>query len=393
MVDSAPDSTRRIPWPNLLGAWVATRVLVGIAFALTHTAWFDRLNTPLSQEANGLTLWDGSWYTQISAHGYDGLEPAALRFFPLYPMAGRVVSWVAFSPAEVGLAIVANVASLLAMWLLYRVLVVNEFPASTVRLAVWWLALFSASAVMVFDYSESLALCLSLACVLLVQKHRFGFAAVVGLAFGLSRPTAALLCIVLVALVWPVVRDPERAWGQRVAAALAAMSVPAGTAIYLSWLQVVHGDWTIPIDYQREYRGTFVDPLSRVVRGTVDALRGNFTDGFNVGFALVVLVSIVAAARLVPWHWTAYSAVNWVVITSADNINSLGRYAIGVFPTAAALAIAHRWLVDRVVVSGTDGQVADDGVAGRALIAVPLAASAGLMVIYCLWAISGRMIP
>ena len=39
----------------------------------------------------GLLAWDGGWYQAIAAHGYAAAGQESVRFFPPFPLAGRVL--------------------------------------------------------------------------------------------------------------------------------------------------------------------------------------------------------------------------------------------------------------------------------------------------------------
>ena len=67
---------------------------------------------------DGLFAWDGAWYADIASHGYGALSRDALRFFPGFPLLGRLVGIVAGD--RVALVVIANVAALVAAMLLYR---------------------------------------------------------------------------------------------------------------------------------------------------------------------------------------------------------------------------------------------------------------------------------
>ena len=124
----------------------------------------------------GLLGWDARWYERIAAHGYAGLGNAALRFFPLLPVLARSLRAVPGMTAGMSVIIVANVASLAAFAVLYRLVVFELGDEACARRAVWLLALAPPAFVLVMGYAESLLLVTSLVAFLGLRQRRYGLA-------------------------------------------------------------------------------------------------------------------------------------------------------------------------------------------------------------------------
>src|SRR5689334_18420650 len=78
----------------VLPSWLAARALVAIAFVFAVAIfehWVPGARTP--QMEQGLMAWDGAFYRDIASVGYESLPLEALRFFPLYPLLGRVLAY------------------------------------------------------------------------------------------------------------------------------------------------------------------------------------------------------------------------------------------------------------------------------------------------------------
>ena len=114
------------------------------------------------------TRWDGEWYLLIAEEGYDanpggGDVPEPLRptdtigFFPLYPLLIRAFSATGTPPSVAGV-IIANIALLIAMFLL-AALVRRDFGDRVATRAVWALLTFPTSLFFSAVYAESLLLC------------------------------------------------------------------------------------------------------------------------------------------------------------------------------------------------------------------------------------------
>ncbi len=372
-VERPLDRVAASPYLTALAAWVTARVLLAVAWAASSMSWFDRFETATSVRHQGLFLWDGTYYRDLAQHGYDGVATEVQRFFPLFPLLGRWVGWLLGGNDDLGLLVVSNLAALAALVLVY---VLVQDVTGDRRLAVasvWWLALFPAASVLVFAYSESLALALALGAVLAVRRERWAPAIVLGVLSGLTRPTGALVAI---ALFVAVLDDLRRRRG--VVVRLAAVVAPGvGTVGYLAWLQWRFDSWRVPLDSQRVFRAGWHEPVSRLVTAVVDVAGGQFRDVFNASFAVGAIVVIILAARRLPVGWSIYTAVTLVIALAANNINSLGRYAFTAFPLAVMVAVAQQRLPARW------------HWLGRLLLPM----SGVLMAGYAVAAWSGRMIP
>ncbi|MEZ5254368.1 MAG: hypothetical protein R2689_10980 [Microthrixaceae bacterium] len=369
-----------------LVAWLTARAVVGIAWLITSTSWFEGFSTSFSQRHRGLFLWDGTYYRELAAVGYEGTASEVQRFFPLYHLLGRWVGAVAGVVTsrgdEVGLLLVANVAAFVALWLMYLVVADLSGDERLASRSVWWLALFPAAPVLVWAYSESLGIALGLAAVWWYRRRWWWASALCGVGVGLTRSVGATLAVVFAVAAltdFGELRRLQRRWSLRdwVGRAAAILGPPAGFAAYFLWLRSEFGTWDHPLEAQRQFRDGWRDPLTRLVQAAIDVAGGSADDAFNLAFAVLVIAVLVLTWRRVPMAGWAYVAVTLIVVLAANNIDSLGRYVLAAFPLVALCAVAERRLAgDRswvpwVVSSG----------------------SAAAMIVYCLWAWSGRMIP
>jgi hypothetical protein len=145
-------------------------------------------------------------------------------FYPLYPLAIRIGSWVL--PPIVAALLVSLIAAFFFFWGLLR-LAGSELP-DTRRLYVLSLVLVWPTSFILFaGYAESLTLALVVWAIVLGREGRWGPATVCGLLAGLSRPTGVLVAIPLIVL----------ALRSRRAAVLPVLLTPLGTLGYWSWLR------------------------------------------------------------------------------------------------------------------------------------------------------------
>ncbi|MCB1258812.1 MAG: hypothetical protein KDB33_00190, partial [Acidimicrobiales bacterium] len=72
--------------------FVVARVLVALAWVLADAVAAHDGGPRPHQLDEGLLTWDGTWYRDIAAGGYDAVPLEGIRFFPLYPLLGRVLA-------------------------------------------------------------------------------------------------------------------------------------------------------------------------------------------------------------------------------------------------------------------------------------------------------------
>ena len=330
---------KRVIGPDVRAAastWLEARLYVATAFVVTD-AVVDRLEPPpaFAPVNDGLLAWDGRWYQQIAEVGYADADDPAVRFFPLWPLLGRAVGWITGDPG-IALIILANALALVAGVLLYRLVMLETHDTRAARRAVRILALFPPAFVLVLAYSEALFLVLALAMVLSLREHRWTLSALLGYLAGLTRPVASLLALSAAAVVW-------RSGAQRnPAAVLSIVAAPVGSLTFLVWSAFALDDWSAPLDRQKELRGQITEPVSRLIRAFSDAIQGDEGEAFHLIAAVIIIALTVVAVRSLSTDLWAYTVPSTVLLISAENLNSMERYALAAFPLVIAAAIVSR---------------------------------------------------
>jgi hypothetical protein len=326
---------------TVLPPWVAARVLVTVGYIAAVAIANRLLHHHPEQLRNALVAWDGTWYRDIAARGYHGVPLQGVRFFPLFPLIGRLlaapfggrVSWV--------LVAVANIASLVAAVLVRRLVLLERSDRRLAERAVWCSILFPAAFVLVLAYAEAIMLVATIAAFICLRRRRWWWAAAFGLAAALSRPLGAALAVpALVEAVSGFGAAPGR---ERVGRAAAVVAPVAGLVAYLAWVQHVFGNWRLPFTVQDALRGRLVLPPSRIVEGFRQMLGSQrFDHGLHIPFLLMFLVLVVLTFRWWPLSYGCYSAAIVLVAMSAQNLNSLERYGMSAFPLLLTLAVLIR---------------------------------------------------
>jgi hypothetical protein len=334
----------------VLPLFVAARLLVLAALGLANViAHHYRSHDPavLARVREGLLGWDASYYRVIAAHGYNAAGHGSYRFFPLTPLVGHAVGLVPGVGAGAALLLIANLASLAAGALLYR-LALNETGSAGIGLAAAGLLFLAPPAfVLVMGYSEPLFLVATLCMLIALRAGRGGWAALAGLLAGLDRPLGLLLVI-------PAVIEVARRWGswraspqKRLAGVLAAAAAPAGTAAYLAWCQSEGAGFWAPLRGSLSSgRGRGVaDPFVTFARDASYLVRGvHVGTGIHLLTAIALVFLVVVAFRSLPVSYGAFATGVLLVVLSAPNLDSLERYALGcpVFVLAAATLLESR---------------------------------------------------
>jgi hypothetical protein len=349
---SPPRSALAVALPG----WLVARGVVLGTLALAHYV-VDHLHpsTPgaAARVHQGLLGWDAGFYQAIAAHGYAGQAREALRFFPLVPMLAKVAGWLpGMSPGK-GLLVVSNAAALAASALLVRLARTETGDEGLAGRAAWLLALAPPAFVLVMGYSEGLFLALGVGEFLALRRRRWGWAVVLGILAGLTRPLGVLL--VAPAAV-EAVRGLSRAKGKERAARVASVLAPlAGTGAYLAWVGAVYGDWLAPLRIQAgsTLHGSFSNPIRTLSHNLSDLLHGHHVgSGLHVPWILLLAVLGIVSFWRLPASYGVYALLTLAAGLSSANLDSVERYALGAFPfvlVAAGLTASRR--VERAVLS------------------------------------------
>jgi len=335
-----------------VAAWVTARIVVLLALAFAHYV-VDHIGRPkgasLHAVHDGLLAWDGAWYSDIASRGYGALPREALRFFPGFPLAGRLLGSIGIGD-RAGLLVVANVAALLAGTALYQLARWEGRDHATAVRAVWLLALAPPAFVFVMGYSDAPAVALAIFTMYALRRRKWAQASVFAVLAGLCRPTAFLLLIPAAIETWRAGRTTSaRDLLLRVGAVIAA---PLGTITYLLWVRGKFGDLMLPfrIQTQSHLRGRMTDPATAIVDAARGAFHGHLGTALHVPWIALLVALLVVVWRRWPLSYAAFSAAVLLSSVTSHNLDSLERYALLAFPLVlAASDITASRLVERIV--------------------------------------------
>ncbi|MFF0160729.1 hypothetical protein ACFYRY_24825 [Streptomyces sp. NPDC005263] len=310
-----------------------------------------------------LASWDGWWYQQIAAHGYDPalvpvagakglitLEGNSAAFFPLYPATMRIVS----EGTGLGLygsgMLVSVVASFVAALGIYAVTARFGGRRAGLAAAGLW-AVWPGSGMEWAAYSESLYVALAVWACHAVMSDRWLTAGILTFAAGLNRPTSvALIAALTVAGLLALHRrhdDIARPW-------TAILIAPLGLVGYLLWVgnrmgdlsgyfKLQKGAWAHTFDYGEQT----VDVFTSMAVGRFDYLFAYpLEDTIGAGVVLLAVLLIPLLIRLrPPAVLPVYTLLTLALVLGSQQIfGNVSRYLLPLFPLFIPVAVKLRGL-------------------------------------------------
>jgi 4-amino-4-deoxy-L-arabinose transferase-like glycosyltransferase len=231
-----------LPYLQALAIYLSSRLLVflGIALGQIYVPAGHDIPPGSGRWYHHLLRWDSEWYGIIAATGYSyNGEPGVTQtvvFYPLYPVLSRVVSEALGIDVANAMLLVANLAAVAAILLLFK-LVRECFDERSALATVALVAFFPASIFLSAGYTESLALLLMVAFFLSFARERFLLAAVFA---GLATATRASGIVLLPVLLWELwrYRSPRRF---AIEAFPLSIVATAGLILYIAYLAAAFG--------------------------------------------------------------------------------------------------------------------------------------------------------
>lgn len=344
--------------------WLVARVVVGLALGVGHelVTRHHLTGAAAARVHEGLLGWDAGWYEAIAGHGYAGAGHSSLRFFPLFPLLGRALAVLPGISVGAAVVIVANLSALLGTVVLVGLVRFESGDESLAGRVGWLVCLAPAAFVFVMGYAEGTLLALAAGCFFALRTRHFGWAALLGLAAGLTRPLGALLFVPAAIEGWralqgsraarasraaasgPAVAETTRARprprvGELIGPAAAVAGPVAGSGAFLGWVAWRYGDGLAPLRLQEEavHHGQLVDPLVTLAHDASYLVHGrHLGEALHLPWVLVVLALLVVTFRRWPASYGWFSAAVLVVALSGSNLDSFERYALSAFPLVLA---------------------------------------------------------
>lgn len=317
----------------------------------------------LSQAWNGVPFdwlgmwvrWDAVLYLDIAANGYSQsplftgplIGAGNLAFFPLYPLAMRILGTVLPAGPAAGIAL-SNLCLLLAAILLYRMACFRGGPGAA-QCAVAVLVSFPGSFIFSAVMTESTYLLLTVAGFYFAQRMQFVAAGLSAAFAAVTRPVGVLLvpCLLLDQL-FPLEGKlaPAPSW-RPIAIIMAAPLLLMAYLLYLWWS---FGDAFAFMNVQIFWWRQSSDPLTVIWNGLT---AGDSANLFLTVFGLAGLAILLAGARWLTVGELTFAMAN-MLIPFSSAAASMPRYMIAQFPIHLVLGLAaHRHPRLRLPLIGT----------------------------------------
>ena len=302
---------------------------------IRSNALTENLPSPHGLQYALLGIWgrfDTLWFLRIAEHGYD--RPMAVIFYPLYPVAIRLVS--ALMPALAAALLVSTMAAFFLFWGMLRL--ASEFSEAAKLRTLLLLSVWPTSFVLFAGYADSVTIALAVWAVSFGREARWEAATACGLLAGLARPTGVLVFIPLAVM----------ALRSRHARSLVVTLTPLGLLSYWGWLRW-SGRLSV-VEAYRLYQGmTMVPPW----RGLGEALRLVVT-GHDILLAiklgLVIVVAVISLRRDVRAQLGiadkafALAVILQMLMYTGRPLLGAVRYVLMVYPAFLACgAYCERW--------------------------------------------------
>jgi hypothetical protein len=337
----APDDG--LQWPDavvrIAAVFVVTRLIVLLVALVLEGSIPLGYHGPAFTSApvlGSLTGEDSIYYLGIARDGYH-LQPVAnghydWAFFPLFPLATKVVSILTLGNIALAGVLVSNVAFLGAMVVLYRLSVGHLGHAVTVR-SVSFLAIAPGAVAFALAYSDSLFLLLAVAAFLAAERRQLLWA---GVFFGLAtlcRLPGLFLGLPLLAVLWSDGGRPKRSWAWLLLGPLALLAFYG----YLGWLT---GDLLANLHAQATW------DIAPVLS---DPTPVNTTDQPVAAFSIlpILLIGTLLAYTFlfvyirgdrIPLPYAILAAVSLGTVIASLRLQSVARYLVVAWPFSWILA-------------------------------------------------------
>lgn len=283
---------------------------------------------------------DALWFLRIATEGYR-TDDGSAAFFPLYPLAVRVLDQIP-GVGPLAAALLVSNAALFGALLVLHGLTRLELGAEHARRSAFLVALFPTACFLLAPYTESLFLLLTLTAFWCARRDRWGWAALAGAGAAMTRSVG----LVLIAALWV---EAIRQWRREGKAPLprltAAAVVAVGPALVFAWWGLAHGDLWAPLDAQRAWRPDgAVAPWTSIWRAIDHAWRYGSWWALDLLIVAFAVGGVVLAVRRIGLTYTVYAAgslaLPLLLPFGGRPLLSVPRFMAVVFPAAWGWSLA-----------------------------------------------------
>jgi Gpi18-like mannosyltransferase len=345
-----------VPYLEALAIYLCSRLVVflGAEFGTTYIPLGNDTWLGGIRWYHRLLRWDSEWYSIIASGGYKydgdpGLSQTVV-FYPLYPALCRLVSEVLRIDLVDSMLLVANLAAVAAVLLLFK-LVLEGFGERIALATVAMISFFPASIFLSAGYTEPLALLLMVSFFLAVARERFVAAAMLaGLAVA-TRASGIVLCPVLLWELWRC-RPLKRFLTEAVPLSIIATS---GLWLYMVYLGIAFHHPMAFVDGQAAFHenttmsarllsALTLEPFGKI--NLADFSPAGLDQWFTLIFIALIAYSWFAGiSRGMTLFAAGLLALPYLTLCGGPaGFTSMARFNIVSFPLFVAMALlADRW--------------------------------------------------
>jgi Gpi18-like mannosyltransferase len=295
--------------------------------------------------------WDSEWYQLIADHGYasfDFFKEAGggryagydiAKYFPLYPLTIRMVSYLVGNTLISGI-LISNLAALLFLYYFYQLGTKLIGPEKAAQSALFYIV-YPTSFLLNAIYSEPLFLACVVAGFFYLEDKKL-IPALFAIALSvLCRPSGILA---LPAFLWlGFIRFPEKRFRVPLLISFACM---ISIAVYCYFMWSSFGDLSVIVKAQDHWRGPSKYPLFALVRffTNAKAIHGQHNSFLDFSFALIHLLVLAVSFRTLKAPYYLYSII-CVLFPLSSTLFSFMRLSLINFPFFLFLGsqLSGRW--------------------------------------------------
>jgi hypothetical protein len=286
---------------------------------------------------------DGGWYLTIARQGYEQMPFTVgyhnWAFFPLYPLTVRAASYLTGGYEVTGMML-SSLFFFIALVLLHKLVLEYGHDESTAERTIFYLAIFPTSYFFSLPLTESLFLLLTVSSFYEARRERWTSAGIFAAMAAATRFIGILMFPTLILLCWQRYRARPRI------NALGILLAPVGLFAYMIFLHRITGNAfafkDVLVAWGRK-SGFFLKPLYDYISNPAVVAPGTGGGNFyllHFAAALMVLVCGYKLVRRRDWSLAFYTLGSIFVALSSQNMVSLTRYVMVIFPVFITLGEA-----------------------------------------------------
>jgi len=296
--------------------------------------------------------WDAVNYLKLAELGYSttGETKTLLGFYPLYPWLIRVLA-LGSNKYLISAVAITTVAAF-AAGILFRRLLLLDYPEQLAQRAVCLLFIFPTSYFLHIGYTESLFLVMVFGAFLAARSGRWWIAGVLGALACMTRAQGPLLIPALAIEAFLEYRQTGRWRWQWLWIAF----IGVGLLGYLLLNMHVTGDAFTFLAIRRQY--FFSSPAwpwigigSKIASMNLSTPEGEIVANQEVFFILLGLVGSIVSWMKLRASYAAWITLNWLMATSLAFILGVPRYTVCMFPLFILFAQLASRFIWRVIIA------------------------------------------